>query len=90
MNDSNGLSFTLLVTTHSAEEHVWLTRHGQRVYAEDVVFDSPLGGRTARCVLEEEEGKRENTCFFRDFAVDKITGLRRVEGGSLMVSRENS
>jgi hypothetical protein len=55
------------------------------VYAEDVVFDSPLEGRTARCVLEEKEGKRENVSF-RDFAVDKITGLRRIEGGSLVVS----
>ncbi len=85
VNDANGLSCTLSVTTHSLEEHVWLTRQGQRVYAEDVVFDSPWDGRAGRCVLEEEEVKRENT-FFRDFAMDKITGLRRVEGGSLVVS----
>ncbi len=85
VNDANGLSFTLSVTTHSLEEHVWLTRPGQRVYAEDVLFDSPWDGRAGRCVLEEEGEKRENT-FFRDFAVDKITGMRCVEGGSLVVS----
>ncbi len=58
VNDANGLSFTPLVTTHSSEEHIWLTRPGQRVYAEDVVFDSPWEGRSAMCVLEEEEEKK--------------------------------
>ncbi len=84
-DDANGLSFTLDLTTHSLEEHVWLTRQGQRVYAEDVVSDTPWEGRTTQCVVEDKEEKRENT-FFRDFAADRITGLGRVEGGSLMVT----
>ncbi len=92
VNDGNGLSFTLVLTTHSLEEHVWLTKPGQRVYAEDVVLDSAWEGRTTKCVFEEEEkGKRENV-FFLDFAADKVIGLRRMEGGSLVVvlSNENS
>ncbi len=92
VNDANGLSFTLALTTHSPEEHVWLTWQGQRVYAEEVVLDSPWEGRTTECVLEEEEDERRENIFFQDFAVGKITGLRRVEGGSLVVvlSSENA
>ncbi len=85
VNDADGLSFMLVLSTHSPEAHVWLRELGQRVYAEDVVLESPWKGRMTKCVLEQGEEKRENV-YFRDFAVDKITGFKRVEGGSLAVS----
>ncbi len=78
VNDADGLSFMLLVTTHSPEEHVWLTRQEQRVCALDVVFDSPWKGRTTKCLLEqgEERGKpciSETLLWIRSLA---LGGLR--------------
>jgi hypothetical protein len=77
-----GFIFVLYVTTHTLEEHVWPTRPGQRVRADDVVFDSPREGRTRSCWLVEKEMEEGKKCVsFVDLPLDKIIGLRRGETG---------
>jgi hypothetical protein len=70
-------TFVLHVVSNTLEEHVWPTRVGQRVWAEDVTYDSPWEGRTASCFLMEEEEKKG--VRYKDVPTDKITGFRRDE-----------
>jgi hypothetical protein len=73
--------FVLHVTSNTLEEHVWPTHIGQRVCAEEVVFDSPWEGRTVSCCFmddDEEEGKKG--VRFDDVPADTITGFMREEG----------
>jgi hypothetical protein len=72
-------SFVLRVVTNTLEEHVWPTHHGQRVWAENVIYDSPLEGRTRSCVLETEgeAGKVGKVgSHYEDLAADKVVGFR--------------
>jgi hypothetical protein len=80
-----GCPFTLHVTTQTLEEHVWPVRSGQRVRADDVVYDSLWEARTTACAvsLEKEEEKASHLLLapvqYKDLLVDKITGFRREE-----------
>ncbi len=55
--------FVLHVASNTLEEHIWPTRVGQRVYAEDVEFDSPWEGRTATCFLMEEKEDKKSVHY---------------------------
>jgi hypothetical protein len=86
--DDTGLSFSLSVTLQSLEDHAWY--NGQRVVARDVTFDSLLQGRAYVCVPIEEKMDFFRNVFFMDLPVDKITGLKREEGGALLFHMESS
>jgi hypothetical protein len=86
--DDTGFMFSLSVTLQSLEDHAWY--NGQRVVARDVTFDSLLQGRTHECVPMEEKMDFFRNVFFMDLPVDKITGLKREEGGALLFRMESS
>jgi hypothetical protein len=74
-------SFVLRVVTNTLEEHVWPTHHGQRMWAEDVIYDSPWEGRTRSCVVMENLGKAGKAgSHYEDLAADKVVGFRHEEG----------
>jgi hypothetical protein len=90
MADKDGFTFMLHVTTHTLEEHVWLTRPGQCVRASDVEWVSVCEGQTRCCWMADtqEEAGRWHTRY-EDMPVDKIAGFRREEGNVLSVFLEN-
>ncbi len=69
--------FTLHVTSPTLEEHVWPTQPEQRVWAEDVTYDSPWEGRTRVCILVEEKKEENPSVHFEDLPVDKIVGFKK-------------
>ena len=85
---------TLFVSTQCAEDHVWITCAGQRVVAEDIVWQDAWNARTSRVFLgeEEEEGEEEDAYrvrLFGNLLRQKVTGVQ-VDGLTLLVFLERS
>ncbi len=81
--------FVFHVVSNTLEEHIWPTRVGQLVFAEDVEFDSPWEGRTASCFLMEEGKEEKKSVHYKDMPVDKIVGFRREENAlCVLLERE--
>jgi hypothetical protein len=83
--DKDGFSCVLHVTTHTLEEHVWLTRVGQWVRASDVEWDSLCEGRTRFCWVPGDGEAGGCRTRYEDVPVDKIAGFQHEEGNVLSV-----
>ena len=78
-------SIKLHVVTQSLDNHPWIAYKGQRVYAQEIVWDSWREGRTSYMAIEDLIPEPV-PIIYCNLPVAAITGLRRVEGGAIEIT----
>ena len=88
--EKEGMAVTVHVSTHRAEDHVWLTRVGQHVVAHDVAWLDSWAVHTSRAAVTAEEEVTFSCALFENLAAParKVTGLKREAPTLLLVSLE--